>query len=434
MTETRLAEAMRTIADDVRVPALPADLWRRGRRRHRRRLTAMAAVAGVLAVLSLTFVRGQPHRVAPADPPPRVPSTVYAPLPLQRTVQQDPAGPATLIVTGEGAFRGSDVFGGYEGRTVVVSREGRYRLVNGVAEVEAGEGASLSPDGRYLAITGAVDGAREAPFDTTSLVDLTTGEVRGFREGWPVAWAPDGRLLVRDGRTLTLVDVESGASRRLYTLSALFDDVLRAAFSPDGARLAIQRGDKLIAVDVATGRIDASVARAWTFHLAGPGAWAPDGRLAIWDAGNACAGCDWNFAEPTFRLAFVDLSSGAAQDGPAVDEVTSRVPRLLGWQPDGSPVVETYRQTQGPQVVALHPGGGQRLLIDAPSQAHHVDIAADLLTAGHFGAPPPSLGDRVLDWLAGLAPRLLLWGGLAGALVAARWYWRRRRSTPLLPS
>jgi hypothetical protein len=90
--------------------------------------------------------------------------------------------------------------------------------------------------------------------------------------------------------------------------------------------------------------------------------------------------------------------------------------------------VETSRATSRPRVVALRPGGGQRPLVDLPSQAHHVDIAADLLAQGHFGASTPSLGARLLDWLAGLAPRLLLLGGLVGALVAARWYWRRRRA------
>jgi hypothetical protein len=430
MTETKVAQAMRTIADEVAVPSLPADLWRRGRRRHRRRLATTAAVAAALAVVSFSLVRGQPHRVAPADSPPRVPSTVYAPLPFQRTVQQDPAGPAALIVTGEGAFRGSDAFGGYEGRTVVVSRDGRYRLVNGVGEVEAGQDAHLSPDGRYLAVAGAVDGVEDASFDATSLVDLTTGQVRVFDGGSPTAWSPDGQhLLVHGDHALTLVDIRSGTNRLLRKLSAQTPADAQVAVSPDGTRLAIQHAAKLDVIDLATGTQAASVSLGPFLRLAGPGAWTPDGRIAIWDPGGSCAeSCDWNLVEATSRLAYVDLSSGDAQNGPAVDEVTSRAPRLLGWQPDGSPIVETFRENLGPQVVALRPGGGQSLLIDMPSQAHHVDIAGNLLSDGRFGAPPPSLGDRVLDWLAGIVPRLLQLCGVIVVVAAIIWYRRRRRA------
>lgn len=430
MTESRVAEAMRTIVDDVAVPSPPADLWRRGRRRHRRRLTAMAAVAGALAAaISFSLVRGQPHRVAPADSPPRVPSTVYAPLPFQRTVQQDPAGPAALIVTGEGAFRGSDALGGYEGRTVVVSRDGRYRLVNGAAEVEAGQDAHLSPDGRYLAVNGPVDGASYASFGATSLVDLTTGRVRVFDAGSPTAWSPDGRqLLVRADRTLTLIDVDSGESRHLFDLSVMPSTDPRVAFSPDGRLLAVLHyGLHVVHVASATSRPlfrgDLSQRQ-----LAGPGAWTPDGRLALWDATPSCPdGCP-AVVEAGFELVYVDPESGNDVAGLPVDRLKGGLPRLLGWHANGSALIETRQVGDGPQVKAFHPGGGRTLLVDLPSQAHHVDVAADLLAAGRFGASPPAFGDRFQDWLIGLVPRLLQVLGVIVVLVAARWYWRRRRA------
>ncbi|MCW6009852.1 hypothetical protein K1W54_35720 [Micromonospora sp. CPCC 205371] len=104
------------------------------------------------------------------------------------------------------------------------------------------------------------------------------------------------------------------------------------AFSPDGSQLAIQHATRLDVIDVATGTRAVSVTVGPTFQLAGPGAWTPDGRIAIWDSGDTFAGgCDWERAETTFRLAFVDQASGAALPGPALDEVTGRLPRLLGW-------------------------------------------------------------------------------------------------------
>src|SRR5688572_3195750 len=200
MTERAVTQALHRVADEVRAPTLPADLWRRGRQQRRR--TAGALIAAVLAggavLAGVTSLPGHWPDARPAHvgaSTPAVPSQMYAPLPGDRTVQEAPAGPAVLIVSGEGTLRGSDAFGG-EGRTLVVSRDGRYHLVNGFVEGEVGQDFHLSPNGRYLAATGPVDGADSAAFDATSLVDLTTGRVRVYPAGTPLGWAPDSERLL----------------------------------------------------------------------------------------------------------------------------------------------------------------------------------------------------------------------------------------------
>lgn len=437
MSERKLAEAMRGIADAAVVPSLPDNLWQRGQRRHRRRVAAAAVAVGVVAVLvalPLARHRSVAEPVAPADVPSPVPSIVYAPLPWQRTVQQAPVGPAALIVTGYGAFRGSDTFGGNEGRTVVVVRDGRYRLVNGPGEVEAGWDVHLSPDGRFLAVGGPVEGGTDASFDSASIVDLTTGRVRVFAGGSPVGWAPDGRhLLLYDNPRLVLLDVESGESRHMLGYAS----APRIAFSADGARLAVQDGSLLSIVDTGSGRRGVPITLEPRRYLAGPGAWTPDGRIAFWDT---IAGCEEECRGPVpgvgeFRLSLGDPRSGAPVPGPALDVVRGHTPRLLGWQPDGDAIVQTYqpphvvgRAEGGPQVIALRPGGGQTLLIDLPDQAHSVEVAQDLLRADRFGGAP-SLTARLRDWISGLANPLALAAAAFLGVLVVRYLRRRQRGT-----
>lgn len=455
MTGQRLTEAFRLITDDVVVPAPDPDLWRRGRRRRRIRITAAGcAVAVLVSVPAVPLLAGWSGRppTPPAEPTPVVPSTVYAPLPGQRDVRDDPPGPATLIVSGEGPFRGSDVLGGYEGRTVVVGRDGRYRLVDGADEGEVGSAFHLSPDGRYLAASGPVDGAEDLAVEATALVDLSTGRVRGLPHGLPVGWAPDGRLLVRHGTAgLRLLGVGTGEIRSL-PLAVGGGDRLVAAFSADGRRLAVEVGDRLRILDLVSGAEQVLPRRVGS-RLAGAGAWTPDGRLAVWDLVSGCAeGCELPMpGVGEFRLTLrdpdpddnrtpgtdADPGSEPGSDGgsdPGFGLVDGQLPRLLGWLPDGSAVVRTYRpQTPaaddagGAELVALRPDGGRARLVDLPASAHDVDVARDLLLAGRFGGTPPPLTDRLLDWLAGMVGQLVWIGAVVVAVTVARRLWRRLR-------
>jgi hypothetical protein len=431
MTETGLETALRTIADGATVPPMPADLWWRGRRRYRWRVggaaLAVTAVLGALAALPAVVSPAAADR--PAAPEVAVPTEVHAPLPWQRTVRQEPAGRAVLIVSGEGPFRGSDVFGGVEGRTVVVTASGLYRLVNGAAEGEVGGGFHISPDGRYLAASGPVDGAMDVGWDATTVVDLTTGAVRAYDVGWPLGWTPDGAALLVTGRGLgdgvAVLDVGSGKLRPLTGFTGAH--VYRVAISPDGGRVAIDMGRSLFVVDLATGAGRFTQSMGTRQRLGGPGAWTADGHLALWEV---VSGCETECESPypgvgEFRLRFLDPAGGADPPMPRFDTVSGSMPRLLGWLADGSAVVETYRPAgtrpwsrASLRVIALHPGGGRTELIRLPHDAHHVDIPRDLLVAGRFGGDPPSTAARFADWVVGAARRVALALSVVAALVA----------------
>jgi len=437
-TEERLAESLRLIAADTAPGRLPADLWSKGRRRRRTRLAGGAAAVAVLAalvVVPLAARGGGGHGVPPAEPMPAVPRVVHTPFPFTSTVQHSPHGPAALVVSGVGAFHGSDVFTNYEGRNVVVSPDGISRKVNLYNEIiDAGYGSYLSPDGHLLATDTSVQGADDETQGGLAVLDLTTGAVRTYPVGGsPIAWSPTGRSVLVSTATggqsaggLRLVNLEYGVVRDLSL--AIEGDAV--AFSPDGWRLAVQVGPSLWIVNVATAErreIRASVGQGR--RLAGPGAWTSDGRLALADAG--------------LSITYLDVESGAEVTGPRLDRVTGSALRLLGWQADGDAVVAVFQPppppalvaphdlawVSGVQLLALHPGGGRTELVDLPGDVLYVDVARDLLVADRFGGPGASLPARWADWAAGLRTELTVLAGLVVLVVAVR---LRRRIRALL--
>ena len=65
------------------------------------------ALALVVALpVGLAIVGGSAW-LLPAHTSTAIPSTVYRPLPFTATAQDAPPGPATLLISGEGALRGS---------------------------------------------------------------------------------------------------------------------------------------------------------------------------------------------------------------------------------------------------------------------------------------------------------------------------------------
>ncbi|KQW48687.1 hypothetical protein ASC77_08090 [Nocardioides sp. Root1257] len=147
----------------------------------------------------------------------------------------------------------------------------------------------LSPDGRQVVL-----GDHDTGSPDLAVVDLGSGDVATHglpdaRSVIPVAWSPDGSrvaylsddsptnpysggLIVGD---LVVLDLASGEASPVPG----GEDVSAAAFSPDGAELAVQHASGsggLAIVDLASGavrRVDA------TGSLAGPDAWSPDGSL-----------------------------------------------------------------------------------------------------------------------------------------------------------
>jgi DNA-binding beta-propeller fold protein YncE len=188
------------------------------------------------------FVSGR-QRAIPAEDQPSIPTRVYPPMPFPSTVQDAPAGPAALIVTGRGGFGTIEVLG-YEDRAIVVGQNGSYRVVRH-NQFAAGKSLLLSPDGRFVAGDGGLEGARPGTdFSATSVLDLTTGQVHSYDAGQPLAWSPDGRsLLARSGSgNLSVVDVDAKAVVDLDLYGGEPTSPTWVAFSPDGRRAALQEG------------------------------------------------------------------------------------------------------------------------------------------------------------------------------------------------
>jgi hypothetical protein len=432
MTEP-IGDALRQLAEQARPARIPSDLWRQGRRRIRRRRLVTVA-GGALAVVALSMavalVGGTGRPLRPAVPSPLVPSTVDSLLPFTRTVLDAPPGPASLLISGVGSFSGSDVFEGYEGHTAVVGST--YRLVRTVGDVNAGDRLLLSPDGRFVAGGQMVEGA-DPVTEGTALVDLTTGTVRTIPGGAPLAWSPDGKHLLvttsptdpRSGWAVLLLDLANGRTTDLFATGAPPRGG-SFAFSPDGDRLAVQAGTELDLYDLAT-RQRTTVPLGPDQMLAGVGAWRPDGRIALWQR------TPQDGPDPyALRLLLVEPSAGAI-DQPAFDPVGGLGAWLLGWQSDGTAVVETFHGVVvGPAadpidfarsagVSGLHPGGGRSELVRLPGDATRVDVARDRLDS--FGGPRPS---RYGDWVSTHILELLLLGLFtAGTATLVGWYRRR---------
>ncbi|HET6213648.1 MAG TPA: hypothetical protein VFE14_12360 [Micromonosporaceae bacterium] len=122
--------------------------------------TMAAAVVAVLAAVPIATGG------FPGDPPasahrgPTVPGRVYPPWLGQDTVLQSPPGAASILVSGEGSLIGADTeWYHFEGRSLVVSQSGRYRLVRTMFQNEAGRTMLLSPDGRFLTGENTLEGA-----------------------------------------------------------------------------------------------------------------------------------------------------------------------------------------------------------------------------------------------------------------------------------
>lgn len=420
MNERGLTEALRRIAEQAPPVRLPEDLWQRGRRLRRRRVVAATAVAVCVLALGVPLLgRSGDYPLVPAAAGPAVPAAVYLPLLGQATVHDSPSGPAAILVSGGGALRGTDAWGGFVGRSLLVSRDGKYRLVRTRSGSVAGSTLLLSSDGRYVAGDDTLEGV-SWPDNAVAVLDLVTGKVRRYPAGLALAWTPDGRgLLIHESgkRRVSLLALDSGEQRTVLELGDLGPGgVRRAAFSPDGGRVAVQVGDTLHLVDVADSSRRRHVELGSRRMLAGGGAWLPDGRrLAILDMADCVTGCDDPALHPhAYQVRYLEADSGVEVPGPPLDDVVGVRPRLLGWQADGDAVVVEpglNGGSGGVELIALRPGGGRSRLVDLPAEAQDVDVPRDLVGAGAFGGPSPSVVEgRLREVLAPVTPVVLALG------------------------
>jgi hypothetical protein len=455
MTNT-LRRALDEAAAAVPPVRLPPDLWRRGRRSRRRRRWAAVGAAGAAVVLAVALAL---QVARPGDPTvgrssDAVPAELHLPWMWQATVQQAPAGPASVIFGGyAGGLRGEDHFFDHEGKVAIVGRGGSYRmLLYGLhVEMVPGQNVALSPDGSAVA-QGHLDGTDPAWIVVT---DLATGRSAGHRGpdgktccGEPVAWAPDGRsLLVLDFEPATSMyrpsrlawlDLTTGAARVLVELGDR--DGLRpvslAAFSPDGRRVAVSLDDEVRLLDL-DGRTLWRTPLGAGRYLAGTAAFTPDGRRIATVAQQGCrSACDSaSLAARRWRVGYLDAGTGTDAIGPELPAVTGMTVRAIGWRHGTDLVALAYRPVGGlvsdssdtdyynvdsVTLLALRPDGVTETLLRPPAGVVGLDLARDLVDAGRFGGPAPAPAVFPARWvivipllglgLPALAVGLLLFG------------------------
>ena len=247
---------------------------------------------------------------------------------------------------------------------------------------------AISPDGSVLAATGRKGKAVVELLETRtgkSLAragdpDIPLGRAMHELDAGAVELSPDGKRLAVSGATLTLWEVNP--RRKLVEIKARF---ARAAFSPDGTRLAYTDGPDAKIADPATGRVrrvlkgheggidSLAFTRDGTALLTAGG-----GRVTHWDA-TLDEGVravpyrhdevrpEFSYPSPDGRLAgrFEDPEIkvwGAADDSPVVHKVSPpehrverdrsrqtgpEMPGLCTFSPDGRRVAAVYAAAYG---------------------------------------------------------------------------------------
>ncbi|SNT31815.1 hypothetical protein SAMN05421812_104454 [Asanoa hainanensis] len=428
---------LKELAGEMTPARLPDDLWGAGRRLRRRRRLGYAVAAVLVLVLAVTLPEWAAHRraaIVPADRPGAVPSRVELPHLWQAKVGQWPAGPpgpaALVFFTSKTRY--------LEGTGVVVGAEGAYRLI--YQRIGEGDGL-LTPDGRYYVGPGL------------RLLDLTTGKQRQLSGepiwGQPLAFSPDGRELLigvsNDDHVITYgtdnvpdndpakpddlvaVDLRTGAKR--YVAVGRFNSYTAAAWSPDGARIAVEgsigyadNGRRLSVMDARTGAPEWTIdSSARDRELAGRAAWTPDGGLLAMLAFEGCADpCEpERMTDRRWRLELADANTGNIVTRPV--PIEGLPDEVVGWR--GGDAVLTYSASRtDPEhrtLVALRPDGAVDTLVDTPPGVSNLEVPEDLLRAGSFGRTPPEPS----IWAAPAWAYLLV----AAPFLVLLWIVRRRR-------
>jgi hypothetical protein len=266
----------------------------------------------------------------------------------------------------------------------------------------------------------------------------------GFRQGSPHGVLSLGVLDLSTGQ-LVLTRAEAGTPE-------LAGDVT-AAFSPDGGWLAVTVGSTigLYAVAPSAQVGVGNVEPLWTAILDTgqhfSGVFTPDGRRAVLFDAPDCAllNCP---AALTWNVSYLDAATGKGAPGPALPPLRAGAVRAVGWNGStGGLVVVALapRQAFGPMerdareldqpgpadLYELRPGTEPRLLVDAPDEVTGLDVAADLVRAGRFGAQPsvPSLWpfERAPGDPTGAAVTAGILTAAGVVVFVRRWQGRRRR-------
>jgi hypothetical protein len=419
---TTLREELRLQTDSAETYDVYERALATARRTRRRVVVAgVAAIAGV-AALGLTL----PAAVPPPRPlteaaeaagalPDRIGLPPYGAL---HVVDRPHLGAAAVLFSGNGSR-----FGGWtddaDEYAVVGAGSDAYRVLTVGFDSWDARDVTLSPDGRTVAAP-AFDG--HSP--RLHLFDLAAGATRtldlkvpGSQHSSPIGWSPDNSsLIVEDAVSsgadvLGIVTVADGRWTKLADIDSGYDSAVTVAWSPDERRIAYQAKNQIHVIDP-TGRALATFPAPAGWVLAGKGAWTPDGRaLAVVPT---LPDHDW-------PMRYVNPATGAAHPGPLLPRLTTTTEQranLLGWQPNGTALVQ-----RGTMILALTPGAStQRTVLTAPPEVSTIDVATDVILSGRtrHANPPWSLGPRF--WFGAVILAITLFGVRLGLI-------RRRRRT-----
>ena len=249
---------------------------------------------------------------------------------------------------------------------VLAADDDVYRRLDRAEERAGGETQGdpgpmlLSPDGRQVAL-----GDHDMADADLEVVDLATGDVvrrtlPAARSVRPVAWSRDGRrvaYLADDGPTnphlgqplvgaLWVLDLDTGVAGTVPGSGAS----TAAAFSPDGARLAVQEAGGVAIVDLASEGVRALPGGG---VLAGPEAWSPDGRLLAVGHGSS--------------IELVDVDGRGAATSARVDTTQVAPAVVLGWTGDREVVLPVV--SEDTVLLVAQPVSGGRAESSAASRA-----------------------------------------------------------------
>lgn len=242
---------------------------------------------------------------------------------------------------------------------IVGSATDSYRYGGSTVTGIPGQSVLLSPDGTRLATatavvnlqTGAITPYPELPSTPPTNLRKSTLEIH------PQVWSPDGHYLVlarwlsSSGGVISVpslfrLDTRTGKVTKVANLTrtdASFDGWI-AAYSPDGTRLAVQAANTITIYGKA-GVVSQFPVPAQA-RIAGKGAWTPNGKaieLAVPSKCTECyndvTGAKYWLYPATWQMYAVNSITGDRQ-GPTygIDDIITI--RMLGWWPDGHPIVE----------------------------------------------------------------------------------------------
>ena len=442
MNESTLRQALTDLAA---TPTPPTFTPNAAVRLHRYRLirAGVAIGAAVLVLAALIAVpRVVSRRAEPAAPPSTgvsLPSTVDTPWAWTPHVQDKPAGAASLVVSGSGVNELTDIDNESD-NAFIGARANSYRLYLCNSGCDAGAGTYLSPDGTHA-------------IGWNGVLDLRTGRERRMtgaaanHAGEPRGWSPDGRSIsacvqrdVNDHAdwipyAVQNINVHTGAITTLPGHGKGNEGVCEVAYSPDGRRIAYQL-DSTVRVATVDGRLLATFAAPHGAVLAGKGAWTRDGRSIAFVTRTSDGR----------RLVLVDATTGGV-GGPEYPAVSGACAlRLLGWRPDGSPLVvaylpESYRDlaklgvmdtdandVNHVTVLSLYRDRAPRVVMMAASGITNLDVADRAIESGRVrpGGRAPLYLNPVWPTAAAVAV-ILIWTALTFVIVGLLRRTRRPR-------